>query len=696
MDGRAKNREDKGSNMVQIKERFKLDDHFLEDFKGTQPDWGPLGYITFKRTYARVVPEAEGRTEEYWETVKRVVEGCYTIQLNHCFNLKLPWKPAKAQRSAQEMFKLIWDFKFLPPGRGLWMMGSDYIYKRGSGALNNCAFVSTDELDTDFAEPFCFLMDLSMLGVGVAFDTKGAGTLTIQEPQIGQYTHVVEDSKEGWCDLVRVVLNSYVGRSSRPVKVDYSKIRPIGAPIQTFGGIAPGPEPLMECVQNITRILEPRQGCDISSTDITDLMNVIGKCVVSGGVRRTAELALGDPNDTSYLQLKDPKLHGDKLTAWRWASNNSVNAREGMNYDAVGTQTAKNGEPGYFWQENARAFGRLKDGADYKDAKVAGTNPCAEQSLESYEICNLVETFPSRHASIQEYKRTLKFAYLYAKTVTLIPTHNERTNAIMLRNRRIGLSQSGIVESFEMHGRRTHFNWCDEGYKYVCELDKIYAGWLCIPESIKKTSVKPSGTVSLLPGVTPGIHYAHSQYYFRTIRIDRTSPLIEPIRKAGYRIEDSVYGDNTLVVYFPVKEKHFSRSKTDVSVWEQVENVAQMQYYWADNQVSATITFVEDEAKDIPYILELNETRLKSISFLPLTDHDYPQAPYQAITKEAFDLAMSKLKPLDFEMLNTDEAQDMFCDGDKCEVIIAESLPEQQDLPDEVKTPQEEEVGTPS
>ncbi len=684
--------------MFAVRERFCLAESFLAPYRNKQPDWGPLGYITFKRTYARTVPGEDGRTEEYWETLKRVVEGCYTIQMNHCSSLKLPWKPDKAQRSAQEMFRLMWDFKFLPPGRGLWMMGSEYVYKRGSAALNNCAFVSTEEIDTDFAEPFCFLMDMSLLGVGVAFDTKGAGKVTVQTPVLGEYTHVVEDSKEGWCDLVRVVLNAYVGRGRSPAHIDYSKIRPMGSPIKTFGGIAPGPGPLIECIKNINKILEARSGEPISSTDITDLMNVIGKCVVSGGVRRTAELALGNPDDLEYLQLKDPKLNGDKLTAWRWASNNSVGAREGMDYQRVGAQTAKNGEPGYFWQDNARAFGRFKDGPNWIDAKVSGTNPCAEQSLESYEICNLVETFPSRHETIEEYKRTLKFAYLYAKTVTLIPTHNERTNAIMLRNRRIGLSQSGIVESFERHGRREHFRWCDEGYQYIGKLDKIYSQWLCVPESIKKTSVKPSGTVSLLPGVTPGIHYAHAEYYWRTIRIDKTSPLVEPIRRAGYRIEESVYGDNTWVVYFPVHEAYFRRSKKDVSVWEQIENVAQMQYYWADNQVSATITFKPEDAGDIPYILELYESRLKSISFLPLKDHAYPQAPYQEITRETFEHAMAKLRPLDFSMLNTDEAQDMYCDADKCEINIAERLPEQQEVefpetPAEVQTGAKEEIG---
>lgn len=676
--------------LFEVRERFRLSEDFLDRFRGRQPNWGPLGYVTYKRTYARVMPGGNGRTEEYWETLRRVVEGCYTIQLNHCRNLKLPWNDQKAQRSAQEMYRLMWEFRFLPPGRGLWMMGTDYIYERGSAALNNCAFVSTQELSFDFSEPFCFLMDLSMLGVGVAFDTKGAGEALIVEPKAANDTHVVEDSKEGWVAVVRRMLEAYVGRNTRPKHIDYSKVRPMGSPIRTFGGIAPGPGPLMECVENIDKVLRPRVGKRITSTDITDLMNVIGKCVVSGGVRRTAELALGDPEDTEYLKLKDPELHGEQLVSWRWASNNSVSAATGMDYSELGSQTAKNGEPGYFWLDNARAFGRMKDGENWLDGKVAGTNPCAEQSLESYEICNLVETFPSLHNSFEEYQRTLKFAYLYAKTVTLVPTHIERTNAIMLRNRRIGLSQSGIIESFEKHGRRTHLDWCDKGYQYICKLDRIYAQWLCIPESIKKTSVKPSGTVSLMPGVTPGIHYPHAKHYLRAIRLDKTSPLVEHIRRAGYHVEESVYGDNTWVAFFPVRHDSFERSKNDVSVWEQVENVAQMQYYWADNQVSATVTFRKDEAKDIPKILELYETRLKSISFLPLKDHSYAQAPYQEISEEMYLHAAGKLSPLSFEDLNTDEAQDIFCDGEKCELV----LPEETAVPQELEFEFDEEAET--
>ena len=650
--------------MFRTAEYFRLTDNFIEDYKGRQPKWGPLGYVTYKRTYARVI-EGEDRTEEYWETLRRVVEGCYTIQLNHCRHFRLPWNSMKAQLSAQEMFRLMWDFKFLPPGRGLWMMGTDLIYQRGSAALNNCSFVSTEDINMCFSEPFCFLMDMSMLGVGVAFDTKGSETVTIREPKIKEGVFVVEDSKEGWVDIVRHVLDSYDGKK-RFSEIDYSQIRPLGAPIKTFGGIAPGPIPLMECVKELDGILSKMVGKPITSVCIVDVMNIIGRCVVSGGVRRSAELALGDIDDLEYLQIKDPELHSEELKGWRWASNNSVSVKVGTKYQKIGEQTAKNGEPGYFWIDNAKAFGRMKDGENWKDEKIGGMNPCGEQSLESEELCNLVETFPSLHNSLEEYKRTLKFAYLFAKTVTLVPTHNERTNAIMLRNRRIGLSQSGIVEAFEKFGRREFLRWCDDSYNYVRKLDKVYSQWLCIPESIKCTSVKPSGSISLLPGVTPGIHYPHSRFYMRTIRIDKVSSLIPALKKAGYRMEESVAKDNTIVVYFPVKSNNFERSKNDVTIWEQMENVAQMQYYWSDNQVSATVTFRPEEARDIPKVLELYETKIKAISFLPLTDHKYVQAPYQEITEEEYKEAIKGLKPIKFNSLDTHETTDSYCSNESC------------------------------
>lgn len=1025
-------------------------------------------------TYAR--PLADGTTEEWFQTVRRVVEGVFTIQKSWLNQRHLPWSEARARKSAEEMYHLIFTMKFLPPGRGLWAMGTEYTEKFGSAALMNCAFVSGETLE--FSRPFTFLMDMSMLGVGVGFDTKAAGRFKIVEPKVSDDVLLVEDSREGWVDLVKRVLDAYVGKGTLPAVIDYSEVRPAGAPIKGFGGIAAGADPLMRAVAGIHATLRPLIRRKLTTSAVVDIQNTIGVCVVSGNVRRclpegtlihterglvpiermamgdqvlasgrhgerfgevtevieqgrqdlvavrtqmgvfectanhqvavfdtpgtygfkpagdlepgdrmvfvedalegrptnlpawhydcpahsttcrditipeltpdvawwlgyvagdgyiaatrahngfnahvsipvpvdeygddlaqrvragyaafgartneiapsaqdqsrkirsqskqlaryldehfkrpnealtvpswileseadiraafvaglfdadgsaktrplnlvvsiypdflrqvravyaslgiptrirrsrpandtwkalyaldligerararfessvmphatkqiiagrtarsqndhgfpsswvggpdeglvlgrqwarssrqitvatyervggtvgniipvevlevgvgrpnvptfdlsvaeahefvaegmlvhnSAEIALGSAKDAEFLALKDPDLHPAELMSHRWASNNSVFVEVGDDYRHAASLTAKNGEPGYFWLENGRQFGRMSDPRNSKaDPRVAGLNPCGEQTLESLELCCLVETFPAKHATYEEYAHTLKLAYLYAKTVTLIPTHDRDTNRVQFRNRRIGLSQSGIAQSFGRHGRRTHFEWCDKGYALVRDLDTRYSEWLTIPKSIKVTTVKPSGTVSLLNGSTPGMHYEHAEYYYRTIRISQTSALIPPLRKAGYRIEVDQYDASGFVVYFPVHAEHFDRSKDDITMWEQLENAAQMQAYWSDNACSVTVTFKPDEAKDIARALELYETRLKSVSFLPLTEHGYAQAPYITITKEEFRAASAKLKPIDLRTTDTHEIVDAYCDGDKC------------------------------
>ena len=644
---------------------FTLDDNFIAKFIGKQPDWGPLGHITYKRTYARVV-EGENRKEEFWETIKRVVEGCYSIQKEHCIKLSLPWTDAKAQNSAQIMYEKIWNFKFLPPGRGLWMMGTEFIARHGSMSLNNCGFASTDDINLKYSKAFQFVMDALMLGVGVGFDTKGAGKITIKKPIEDHFTFQLPDSREGWVESLKLIIEAYF-LGKRIPKFDFSLIRPAGQPIRGFGGIASGPGPLMDMLKNIQEILKARIGQPIRSLDILDIMNLIGKCVVAGNVRRSAEIALGEATDLEFIKSKQDK---EKLYSYRWASNNSIIAVKGLDYSFIADQIAVNGEPGILWLENAKAYSRMGDTPDHKDKKAAGVNPCGEQTLESFELCCLVETFPSRHESYEEYQDTLKYAYLYAKSVTLVNTHWQETNAVMLKNRRMGISQTGIIEAFVKYGRRTILDWCDNGYKYLRELDEDYSDWLCVPKSIKITTVKPSGTVSLLPGVTPGIHYPHSEYYIRRIRISKNSDLIEPIKNAGYHIEDDSYSPNTIVVEFPVHEQLFERSKDDVSIWEQAENAADYQKYWSDNQVSITITFKQDEANQIKHVLECFEDKLKSVSFLPIKEHGYKQAPYEEITKEKFEEMVSKLKPLDLDKTKDRAIGSKFCDSEACEIKL--------------------------
>jgi ribonucleotide reductase alpha subunit len=238
---------------------------------------------------------------------------------------------------------------------------------------------------------------------------------------------------------------------------------------------------------------------------------------------------------------------------------------------------------------------------------------------------------------------------------------------VQKRNRRIGLSQSGIVQAIQRRGLREHLRWCDDAYAYVQRLDKQYSDWLTIPRSVKTTTVKPSGTVSQLPGVTPGIHFEHAEYYFRTIRLAKTSAIVPALRKAGYRIEDDVYDTSSVVAYFPIHAEFFGRGKDEVSMWEQLELAAQMQFQWSDNAVSVTVHFKPEEARDIPRALQLYESRLKSVSFLPLEEHGYAQAPYQTITRKEYEQAAAKLKPIELGR-ETHEAMDMYCDTDHCEI----------------------------
>lgn len=644
--------------------KFRLSTNFLEAYRGKQPSWGPLGYFTYKRTYAR--PTGEDSSEEFWQTCRRVVEGVYSTQKSHCEALKLPWSESKAQRSAQEMFQRMWEFKFLPPGRGLWSMGTKALEKVGGACLNNCAFVSTEGLSNEnFADPFCFLMDMSMLGVGVGADTKGECQVTIYEPTYTRETYVVEDSREGWVHLIRTILSSYTSEVMQPINIDYSNIRPKGEPLKVFGGKSSGYEPLKKLVESLNALLRSDSPYYLTSTIIVDIFNLIGKCVVSGGIRRTAEIMLGSPIDQEFLALKDDT---EKLMDYRWASNNSVFAKVGMDYSKLAKKIAAGSDVGFFWIDNAQKFSRTIDPEDNKDVLVRGINPCGEQSLESYELCCLVETFPSNHETAEDYLRTLKFAYLYAKTVTLIPTHNKRTNAVMMRNRRIGCSQSGIVQAMHKFGRRQYLNMCDQGFKYIADLDTLYSNWLCVPKSKKTTSVKPSGTVSLLAGTTPGIHYPHSEYYIRNVRLNDMSPLLPIMKNAGFPVEKDQYADNTWVVSFPIHEKHFTRSKDEVSIWEQVHNAVSMQKYWADNQVSITVTFKPEEEEDIKLVLECFEDSLKSISFLKLDPAViYPQAPYIKISEDKYVELQSKIRPLRL-FGSTHEEEDKFCDGDACEI----------------------------
>ena len=660
---------------------FKLSENFINKYKRKKPPFGfnGLGELVYMRTYSRI--KEDGKNERWWETVRRVVEGTYSMQKNWIDQHQLGWNAWQAQASAQEMYERIFNMKFLPPGRGLWAMGTPITEeKKLYAALNNCAFVSTSTIKDDYSKPFCFLMDASMLGVGVGFDTKGAGHVHIKGPNNDRQEEVYEipDTREGWVESLRLLLESYF-HGTAPVTFDYTKVRDEGEPIKGFGGVSSGHEPLKEVHESIRNVLNNNLNNPITVTTIVDIMNLIGKCVVAGNVRRTAEIVFGDPHDDEYLDLKNYKVNPDR-EQYGWTSNNSIFAELGMDYTDVCKRINDNGEPGFAWLDNMRKFSRMQNGGDNKDHRVAGGNPCLEQSLESYELCCLVETFPNNHDSLEDYQRTLKYAYLYAKTVTLGKTHWPETNRVMLRNRRIGCSVSGVAQFITKHGMEELRTWLENGYDTIQEWDKQYSDWFAVPKSIKTTSVKPSGTVSLLVGATPGMHYPESRFYIRRIRASKHSELLEPLKRAGYTVEPAFGSeDSTVVIEVPVDVGEGIRTASDLSIWEQFSLAAFLQRHWADNQVSCTATFdPETEADELPHVLNYFQYKLKGISLLPRHELGaYKQMPYEAIDEKTYNKKLKKLGRLSFVGIEGEEAEiDKFCNNDVCEIpgeIIYES-----------------------
>ncbi|KAJ1942916.1 hypothetical protein FBU59_003060, partial [Linderina macrospora] len=661
--------------------KFVLDQDFVSSYRTIAPPFGfnGLGEIVYRRTYSRLKSDGVSR-EKWFETIERVVNGTFRLQQQWMIQNNLPFDTAKAQKQAQTMYDKIFYMKFLPPGRGLWAMGSPLTEERRLfAALNNCAFVSTrrmwEDASSSAARPFAFLMDAAMLGVGVGFDTKGAtvarerGILVGNPETRPQSTFVIPDSREGWVESVGLLIASYLDpHSVDNFAFDYSQIRPAGLPIKGFGGVTSGPDPLRELHEAIRQTLTRNSGTPLSVSSIVDLMNLIGKCVVSGNVRRTAEIAFGDPDDAEYIDLKNYEVNPHRA-AYGWTSNNSVFATVGMDYSEICKRVQLNGEPGFQWMDNARKYARMGEETT-RDARIEGANPCNEQCLESYELCCLVETFPDNHENLDEYLETLESAFLYAKTVTLAPTHWTETNRVMLRNRRVGASISGVAQFVTRRGIDQLRVWLDAAYARIQKIDRAVSEHFCVPTSVKTTSVKPSGTVSLLAGATPGMHYPESRFCIRRVRISKLSDLLPALESAGYYMEDDVVDNSSMVVEIPIDHGEGIRGLEQVSMWEQLALAAFLQKHWSDNQVSSTITFdPEREGPMLKHALDYYQYQLKGISFLPRLDYGaFPQMPYEAIDENKYNEMIKGIKSVGLHLVeDTDQNEpeaERYCNND--------------------------------
>jgi ribonucleotide reductase alpha subunit len=649
---------------------------FANKYSNKQPNWGfnGLGYIVYKRTYARL--KDDGKTEEWHETIRRCINGSQKIGANY------------TQEEAEQLFDLIFNLKCNFAGRMLWQLGTPTVERFGANSLLNCWNVSMNSIKS-----FLFLFENLMLGGGVGFSIRREDIHELPRIKKGvNITHkntkdadfIVPDSREGWIHLLEKVLEAYFinGKS-----FNYSTIliRGAGERIGGFGGIASGPQILLDGIEKINKIFQTREGKKLRSIDVLDICNIIGGIVVSGNVRRSAQIAIGDPDDYLFLRAKNWSL--GNIPNWRAMSNNTIYADDfshisneiWSNGYVLDSETGfAKGEPyGFFNLPLSQKYGRLKDGV-MKDSSlyptdednVVGTNPCGEISLASYECCNLSELYLNNISSKEELILCAKLLYKTQKAIAALPFIHEETNKIVHKNMRLGLGVTGICQSLDK------IDWLDSCYKELRKFDKEWSkerGW---NRSIKLTTIKPSGTLSLLGGSTPGVHPAYSKYYIRRVRMASNDALVTYCRDLGYNVEyvvnfDGSENHDTVVVEFPCETPDGALFADDMGVIKQLEMVKKLQEVWSDNAVSVTAYYSETELLDLKKWLSENyENGIKSVSFLLRQKHGFKQAPYEEITKEAYESKKSKVKPIAIlnQNIGSDALEGIECEGGACPI----------------------------
>ncbi|MQS45612.1 ribonucleoside-triphosphate reductase, adenosylcobalamin-dependent [Companilactobacillus mishanensis] len=709
-----------------IKTKIALSQEFIDQVKEEiEPHWGELGWVTYKRTYARWIPELD-RTENWDETVKRVVEG----------NINLDPRLKSGHISdddyealvdeAKNLFKLIYGLSATPSGRNLWISGTEYQDRNGD-ALNNCWFIAIrpqkygeshivpsylDKEQVAVSMPYSFMFDQLMKGGGVGFSVVPSNIKQI--PAVDFKTDLVvligkesksyqaaidegavdrdewmanndldnsrfyklPDTREGWvignANMIDAHFESTNPEKLNQVVLDITDIRAQGEKIKGFGGTASGPVPLIEMFRDINEVLNNKVGQRLTSVDCTDMGNMIGKTVVAGNVRRSAELALGGAEDDDFITMKQDQ---EKLYHHRWASNNSVAVDSMFNdYEPVADSIRHNGEPGIVNLELSKNYGRIIDGYQPDaDPNVEGTNPCGEISLSNGEPCNLFEVFPQ---VAQEQGWELEDAFTlgtrFTKRVTFSSYDWEVSRNAIAENRRIGVSMSGIQDwILSNFGHRVVTGFEDsvdketgtkikkpiydpeivsrvsDMYQSVVDADKDYSDTLDCNTSIKHTTVKPSGTVAKLAGVSEGMHFHYAGYLIQRIRFQDSDPLLPALKACGYKIEPDVYTKHTMCVEFPVKAanadgKYFA-SAGNVSIAEQFATQAFLQTYWSDNAVSCTVTFQPEEGDQIAPLMRQYRHTTKSTSLLPYSGADFKQAPKEPIDKKTYLQKLSEI-----------------------------------------------------
>ena len=620
--------------------------------------WGEVGYATYKRTYSRPL---KNRTEEWEETVDRVIEAC-NKQLKCDFN----------EHDQKDIKDMMMNLKGTVAGRFLWQLGTKTVDRLGLPSLQNCAFTVVDSP----IRPFTWAFEMLMLGSGVGYNIqrehvyqlpKVKKKVKVQNVKDKGADFIVPDSREGWTDLLKRVLEaSFV--TGVGFTYDTSLVRPAGEPIKGFGGTASGPNDLIWGMQEVNRILNERSGQRLRPIDCLDVMNIIGKIVVAGNVRRSAQIAIGDHDDIEYLRAKRWDLGG--IPNWRAMSNNSVACDDiSLLPEEFWEGYRGNGEPyGLINLTSSRRMGRTGE-TMYPDPNVMGYNPCAEQSLEPFETCCLAEVYLPNIESLQELKDVTKLLYRINKHSLAIKCAVKETEDIVHKNMRMGIGVTGYLQATEEQK-----SWLSECYSYLRAYDQEYSRICGYPTSIKLTTVKPSGTLSLLAGVTPGAHPGYSEHYIRRIRMAADSELVNVCRDNGFDVEyvknfDGTEDHSTVVVSFPCKFPENTTFAEDMTAVDQLEVIKRLQAEWSDNSVSVTIYYRKEELDDIKAWLKDNYVNVKSVSFLLHSDHGFVQAPMEEISRETYERLKDGTTPItSITQINMEDIDIQDCATGACPV----------------------------
>ena len=608
--------------------------------------------------YARYLPE-EKRRETWSETVDRLIN--YIKESSPEITAELP-----------KLHKAIENLDIMPSMR--LMMSAGEACKRDNIAAYNCSYMAINNKRA-FSE--CLYILMNGTGVGFSCERQEIDKLPAIPESVNDCDDVivVADSKLGWAKAYRKLLSS-LWEGDIPT-MDYSKVRKAGERLKTFGGRASGPEPLKRLFDFTRDTIVNARGRKLTSIEVHDIECMIGEIVVVGGVRRSALISLSNLTDKRMREAKMGAWYND--FAWRGLANNSVAYTEKPDSEVfieewLALVKSKSGERGIFnrvaSQKQAAKWGRRDATLNY------GTNPCSEIILRDKQFCNLSEVVVRANDTKETLLEKVKLATILGTFQSTLDnfqflSHEWKTNTTA--ERLLGVSLTGIMDNKMMSNPDPKF--LEEMRDVARRTNEKYAKRLDVQVSASITCVKPSGTVSQLVDSASGIHTRHSDYYVRTIRMDKKDAIYTFLKEKGVHVEDEQYRpESTAVFSFPIKSPKGCITRNDKTALEQLELWLTYQRHWCEHKPSVTISVRDEEWLEVGAWVYKHFDEISGISFLPHSDHSYVQAPYQECTKEEFD-KLNKETPsnIDFTELvedddSTEGAQTMACVGTSCEI----------------------------